>query len=174
MVDFKLSDEIIAKDIFLADKNRIKFFQDVNLTTYPSTVFAVTLQHIAEKETANFLNELGQKMGLTAAKEMMNELLKKKSFIPERLQSIFSLLQSMGLGKIEILEEKDDNKIYFRVTNNPIIEYAKEKFGNKSVICNFFGEFYLSYINIEVQFESKKLKHNKCICKGDPYCEWST
>lgn len=163
---------------FETEKGRIKLFGRMNWTLFPSMALAENLQSIAEKNGEKYLYELGYQAGQSAA----GELIKYMGLIPRSgwttQKAVLALLDFIGFGRTEFVVSRKDGSghhhFVFHVRDNPVIDHAKELFGNKSKVCNWFMGVYAAHGEMEMGIKNAKIKENKCICKGAPFCEWET
>ena len=93
-------------------------------------------------------------------------------------KAIITMLEFVGFGKPEFVKaniKKDGHHhIIFHVKDNPVIEHAKNLFGSKSMVCNWFMGIYAAHGEMSLGLKHVKLKENKCVCKGAQYCEWES
>ncbi len=64
--------------------------------------------------------------------------------------------------------------IIVHVRDNPVIEHGARMFGAKSMVCKWFMGVYAAHGEMELGVGHVRLKENKCIRLGAPYCEWET
>jgi hypothetical protein len=64
--------------------------------------------------------------------------------------------------------------IIVHVRDNPVMEHGARMFGAKSVACKWFMGVYAAHGEMELGIKHIKLKENRCIRLGAPYCEWET
>ena len=87
-----------------------------------------------------------------ASKESADVHIKRvKGMIPEK-------------GQVSILQ----------VTDNPVTEYAKKKYGEKSMVCHWFMGVYAGHGEYELGIKNAKIREKACVCKGAPHCLWET
>jgi len=146
-------------------------------TLFPSRALALNLQMIGEKLGENFVYKLGYEAGKDAAKEMVKYMgLKPKGgWITQK--AIIAMLDFIGFGKVDFLKvkiSKSHHHIIVHVRDNPVIEHSVRMFGAKSVACKWFMGVYAAHGEAELGVKHVKLKENKCIRLGAPYCEWET
>jgi hypothetical protein len=163
---------------FETDKGRIRLFGRMDWTMIPSRAFAQNLQSIAEKNGKEYLYRLGYEAGKDAAREMVKfmGLLPKGGWASQK--AVLSLLEFIGFGmtKFIVTEIKPDGEHHFvfHVIDNPVIEHAKNLFGNRSMVCNWFMGVYAAHGEMEMGIKNARIVENRCVCKGSTYCEWET
>ena len=92
-------------------------------------------------------------------------------------KAVIAMLDFIGFGKLEFVRAnvKDGHHhIIIHVTDNPVIEHGVRMFGDKSVACKWFMGVYAAHGEMELGLKHAKLKENRCIRLGAPYCEWET
>ena len=163
---------------FTTEKGRVKFFGTMDWTLCPSRAFAITLQKIGEDKGREYLNELGRIWCEDAAKEMVKAMHLKPKGGWVTQNAIIALLDFIGWGKMEFIKseiKKDGHHhVILHELDNPVITWAARLYGPKSVVCEFFMGGYGAHGEEELGIKNIKLKENKCVCKGAPYCEWET
>ncbi|MBW2036825.1 MAG: hypothetical protein JRI41_05020 [Deltaproteobacteria bacterium] len=162
---------------FTTERGRIKLFTSMDWTLFPSRALALNLQTVGEKLGENFLYKLGYQAGKDAAKEMVRYMgLKPKGgWITQK--AVISMLEFIGFGKPEFLKAKITNghhHIIVHVRDNPVIEHGVRIFGTRSMVCKWFMGVYAAHGEMELGVSHVRLKENKCIRLGAPYCEWET
>ena len=91
-------------------------------------------------------------------------------------KAVMTLLDFVGFGQTKLakFERKKDGQHHFilRMVNNPVTEHAKNFYGEKSMVCEWFAGVFAAHGEMEFGLKNVKLKENKCICRGDFYCEF--
>lgn len=73
-----------------------------------------------------------------------------------------------GLGKIEVVRFKPETpELTFRIWNSFFAEIRN----GESTYCNVLGAFVRGMYK-RITLKNPEIKENKCIGKGDAYCEW--
>jgi hypothetical protein len=163
---------------FSTERGRIKLFGYMDWTLVPSYVLAEILQNIGEMKGKDYLYELGFKQGNKVAKDFIKYMgIKLRGgWVSQR--AILDLLEFIGFGKAEFVRSKiqkdGQHHFIFHVKHNPVVEYAKSMYGSKSMVCNWFMGVYAAHGEMEMGIKNSHIVENKCICKGDHYCEWET
>jgi predicted hydrocarbon binding protein len=163
---------------FATERGRIKLFGRTDWTMQPAVSLAYVLQQIGEKNGEDFLFKLGYESGKLGAKEIMDATgteLKGDRF---SRKLVTDLLEFIGEGRMEFLRsriEKDGHHhVVIIVRDNPTTEHAYKMYGRKSKVCAFFRGVYSAHGEVEFGAKNVRLKENKCVCKGAPYCEWES
>ncbi len=169
--------KLIFGRAFETEKGRIKLFGKMDWTMFPSRALALNLQTIGEKLGEQFVYDLGYQAGKDAAQEMVKYmgLRPKGGWITQK--AIISLLEFIGFGKPKFVRaqiKKGHHHIIVHVKDNPVIEHGAKIFGTKSVACKWFMGVYAAHGEMELGVSHVKLKENRCIRNGAPYCEWET
>jgi len=162
---------------FTTERGRIRLFGRMDWTLFPSRALALNLQTIGEKLGEDFVYELGYQAGKDAAKEMVRYMgLKPKGgWITQK--AVISMLEFIGFGRPEFVRAKikdGHHHIIVHVRDNPVIEHGARMFGAKSMVCKWFMGVYAAHGEMELGLKHARLKENKCIRLGAPYCEWET
>jgi len=162
---------------FTTEKGRIKLFGRMDWTLFPSRALALNLQTIGEKLGEEFVYELGYQAGKDAAREMVKYMgLKPKGgWVTQK--AVIAMLDFIGFGKPEFVKAKigdGQHHIIVHVRDNPVIEHGARMFGAKSMVCKWFMGVYAAHGEMELGVSHVRLKENKCIRLGAPYCEWET
>ncbi len=92
-------------------------------------------------------------------------------------KAVIALLDFIGFGKVEFVKvnvKGDHHHIIIHVKDNPVMEHGAARFGARSVACRWFMGVYAAHGEAEWGLRHVKLKENKCIRLGAPYCEWET
>ena len=92
-------------------------------------------------------------------------------------KAVLSMLEFIGFGKPEFLKAgitNDHHHIIVHVRDNPVIEHGARMFGAKSMACKWFMGVYAAHGEMELGVKNVKLRENKCVRLGAPYCEWET
>lgn len=163
---------------FTTEHGRIRLFGMMDWILIPAMALAKDIQMIGEKNGEEFLYELGYEGG----KEGANELIKYMGLKPRAgwvtQKAILSLLEFIGYGKPEFLVAKvgedGHHHLVFHVKNNPVVEHAARMYGARSKVCSWFMGIYAAHGEMELGIRNARLKENRCICRGSPYCEWET
>jgi len=162
---------------FTTERGRIKLFGMMDWTLFPSRALALNLQTIGEKLGEEFVYELGYQAGKDAAREMVKYMgLKPKGgWVTQK--AVITMLDFIGFGKPEFVKAKirdGQHHIIVHVRDNPVIEHGARMFGAKSMVCKWFMGVYAAHGEMELGVSHVRLKENKCIRLGAPYCEWET
>jgi predicted hydrocarbon binding protein len=167
-----LFSELISRKILTVEDNHLKVLDKVDISSYGSKAWAFTIQELSKKGKKDFLYNLGYTMGEDAAKEIIETVRKMQAFITNKLNELSNLIEITGFGIVNI-NFKNNNGVEVIVIKNHIIDLAKEMYGNKSEVCDFYKGIYTGFIDV---YKNKKikLKEVKCICKGGDKCIFST
>jgi predicted hydrocarbon binding protein len=163
---------------FETERGRIRLFGKMDWTLIPSRAVARNFQEIAEEKGPDFLYRLGYEAGKDAAEEMT----KFMGFTPKTgwtaQKAVLALLEFIGFGRVKFvvsrIEKDGQHHFVFHVYDNPVIEHARNLFGEKSMVCNWFMGVYAAHGEMEMGIKKAKIRENKCVCRGAPYCEWET
>lgn len=169
--------KLLWGNAFSAEKGRIRLFQKMDWTMFPSRALALNLQTIGEKLGEQFVYDLGYEAGRDAAREMVKYMGLKARGGWVTQKAVISLLEFIGFGKPDFVKtriEDGHHHIVVHVRDNPVIEHGARMFGAKSVACKWFMGVYAAHGELELGVKRVKLKENKCVRLGDPYCEWET
>jgi len=162
---------------FSTERGRIKLFGRMDWTLFPSRALAINLQRIGEKLGEKFVYELGYQAGKDAAKEMIKYMgLKPRSGWATQ-KTVIALLDFIGFGRLEFVKVNKKGRhhhIIVHVRDNPVIEHGIKIFGSRSVACKWFMGVYAAHGEMEWGLSHVRLKENKCMRLGAPYCEWET
>ena len=169
--------KLIFGNLFATERGRIKLFHKMDWTLFPSRALALNLQTIGEKLGEEFLYKLGYQAGKDAAKEMIKymRLKPRGGWITQK--TVISMLDFIGFGKTQFMRSKVKGRhhhIIVHVRDNPVIEHGASMFGAKSMVCKWFMGVYAAHGEMELGVGHVRLKENKCIRLGSPYCEWET
>ena len=164
--------KLLMGQAFSIENGRIKLFGRTDWSVVPSNVVAELLQNIAKNRGEKHLFDFGYDCGVFLSRDVIKgNYLNTKDKI-EIKNEFIKLLDFIGFGKIELIV-KDKNALVIRTYKNPVIEHASSAFGNKSLVCKWFMGVYTAYGEL-FGIKSIRLREKKCICKGDPYCEWES
>lgn len=170
--------KLLFGNAFETRKGRITLFGRMDWTMVPSRALARNLQMIGEKNGEAFLYRLGYKGAKDAAGELINYMGIKPKGGWATQKVVLSLLEFLGYGKPEFLiakvQKNGRHHLIFHVKDNPVIERAALMYGRKSKVCAWFRGIYAAHGEMELGIRNAKLKENRCICRGDRYCEWET
>jgi predicted hydrocarbon binding protein len=142
-------------------------------TLFPSRALTLNLQKTGEKN-GKYLFDLGYKTTINFDTELMETLGIRPKAEDKSLEKAKPIFDIMGWGNFEYLKKeytKSSHHFIVRLSNNPISEYAKQIFGNKSKVCNFMLGMHSAHIKIFFDI-NVVFKEVKCVTKGDPYCEF--
>lgn len=124
---------------FSAEDGRMTILGKYDVTLYESKAWAFTVQKIYEKLGEKETFEIFYKAGQIAFKQA------EKAFnikISENLMKSFQpVMEFFGWGKfipIEFKHERGNFLVLVKLTNSPIVNYAKILFGKNSKVCIFF------------------------------------
>jgi len=170
--------KLIWGKAFSTERGRITLFGKMDWTLFPSRALALNLQSIGERLGEDFVYELGYQAGKDAAEEMVKYMgLKPRSGWAAQ-EAVISLLEFIGFGKPEFVRaniSKDGHHhIILRVRENPVIEHGARMFGSKSVACKWFMGVYAAHGEMELGVRHARLRENRCVSSGAPYCEWES
>ncbi|MBI2076138.1 MAG: hypothetical protein HYT72_02730 [Candidatus Aenigmarchaeota archaeon] len=170
--------KLLLSGLFTIERGRIKLYGNMEWILNPATAYACMLQEIGEKLGAEELYELGYRAGKRGASEFIKFGNLKPKGGWESIQPILDTLEFIGFGKpkfvVAKLEKDGGHHFLLRIKDNPIIEIAAKKFGAKSVVCNWLMGVYTAHGEAELGVKNGRLRENKCMCKGLPYCEWES
>ncbi|MBI2449637.1 hypothetical protein HYV49_05060 [Candidatus Pacearchaeota archaeon] len=164
--------ELIVKKAIAIEDNRIKLFHTIDYTLYPGRALAIILQQLGKKGGKKYLFGLGSIMGNDAIDEMEEYLKKVEKFVPDRIKTLQPILEISGFAKFDTIEYKDKD-IIFKLTKHPVIDFGVKLFGKDSMVCEFYRAVFSAFCRKLLKSKNYELVENKCIRKGDPYCEWS-
>lgn len=169
--------KLLWANAFGTEQGRIKLFGKMNWTLFPSRALALNLQTIGDKLGEDFVYELGYQAGKDAAKEIVKYMGLRPRGGWATQNAVISLLEFIGFGKPEFVHVKIKGRhhhIIVHVRDNPVIEHGARMFGARSAACKWFMGVYAAHGEMELGVRNVRLKENKCIRLGDPYCEWET
>ena len=170
--------KLVFARAFTTERGRIKLFGRMNWTLLPSRALALNLQAIGEKLGEDFVYKLGYEAGRDAAKEMVKymRLKPKGGWVTQK--AVVAMLDFIGFGKPEFIRAKvqkdGHHHIIVHVRDNPAIEHGARMFGARSMVCKWFMGVYAAHGEMELGIKNVRLKENKCVRLGAPYCEWET
>jgi predicted hydrocarbon binding protein len=162
---------------FSTERGRIKLFGRMDWTLFPSRALALNLQAIGEKLGEEFVYKLGYEAGHDAAREMVKYMGLKPRGGWATQKAVIALLDFIGFGRLEFVKVKIRGRrhhIIVHVKDNPVIEHGARMFGARSVACKWFMGVYAAHGEAEWGLSHVRLKENRCIRLGAPYCEWET
>jgi len=163
---------------FTTERGRIKLFGQMDWVLFVARATALNFQSIAEKNGEEYLYQLGYEGGKDAAREMIKHMGIKPKGGWATQRAVLSMLDFIGFGRAEFVrsEIKPDghHHIIIHVKDNPVIEHARNLFGSKSKVCNWYMGVYAAHGEMDLGIRNPRLKENRCLCKGDPYCEWES
>ncbi len=166
--------KMLVGDVFTTERGRVKMFENMENTLFPSRALALNLQKICEKGGEKYLFDLGYNTTIVFDKELLKTLHLQLNGGDESLNKMKSVFDIMGWGIFEyVKKEYDKNHHHFivRLINNPISEHGKKMFGKKSKVCNFLLGMHSAHIKIFFGIDVK-FKETKCVTRGDQYCEF--
>jgi len=166
-----LFDDLVVRGGLVENKNQLQLFNRVNFSMYPARAFAVTLNRLFIDKGENYVKDLGKIMGNSSAREFFTNISKMRSLIRKEYQTVPHLIEISGFGKFDDFIE-DEKEFVMQIKKHPVISSAKELGMDKGFICDFYGEIYSSYVGVFLSKKGLKIKHTKCVCKGDEFCEW--
>jgi len=163
---------------FSTERGRIVLFGRMDWILIPSRALARDIQIIGERCGSQFLYELGYEGAKEAAREMIKYMGLKPRGGWRTQKVVLNLLEFLGYGKPEFVVAKvaknGRHHVVFRIRDNPVIEHAARMYGPRSKVCSGFMGIYAIHGEMELGLRNVRLKENKCICRGAPYCEWET
>ena len=134
--------EMFLKQMFDVGESRVKFY-DIPFVSYPARPMAITIQTLSKDFNDKELFELAKSLGSDIVNEISSQVEKLRKFLPDRLKSLFELFQICGFGKIGSIQiEEKSNRVKIFVTNNPVIDYSKQLYGENSKAGNFYCGLY--------------------------------
>lgn len=170
--------KLLWGNAFATEHGRIKLFGRMDWTLFPSRALALNLQSIGEKLGEEFVYKLGYEAGKDAAGEMVKYMGLKPRGGWVTQKAVIAMLDFIGFGKPEFVKVKirknGHHHIIVHVRDNPVIEHGARMFGTKSMACKWFMGVYAAHGEMELGVKNVKLKENRCIRLGSPYCEWET
>ena len=169
--------KLIWGNAFATEQGRIKLFHRMDWTLFPSRALALNLQAIGERLGERFLYKLGYQAGKDAAQEMIKYMGLKPKGGWATEQAVLSMLDFIGFGRPQFVRAKvgrTRHHIVIRVRDNPVIEHGARLFGAGSMVCKWFMGVYAAHGEMELGVSGVKVKENKCMRLGAPYCEWET
>lgn len=178
MVMSEILKKMLIGRAFTNENGRIRMFGKMDWMLYPARAFAVNMQTIGEKFGDEYLYKLGFEAGHDAGEEILAATGTKPrgGWITQKI--VISLLDFIGFGKAEFVKAdiKPDghHHVIMHVHQNPVIEQGVKVYGKKSKICNWFMGVYTAHGEVELGVKNARLKENKCIKDGSPYCEWES
>lgn len=168
---------------FSTEKSRIRLFGKMDWTLEPSVGMAQLIQLPAEEVQKRF-KENGReflfKFGYENGKVIFDEMRECLGIVDaKRLEKVINdMLEFIGIGQIKFIKSElkpnGRHHIVVHMFNNPIIEGAKQLYGKRSVVCNFFVGIFSYYLEMILKSKRLRLKEKKCICKNDEVCEWES
>lgn len=170
MAEEKLFAELVTRNILSVGDNRLKLLNEINISMYGSKAWAFTLQEIGKRMGTDYLYQKGYLMGTAAAEELAELLAKEQKYVPKMLYELANAIMATGFGIVMYKRQADLATV--EVQHNQIIKFAKELYGESSVVCHFYRGVYSGFIEV---FEKRKiaLKEESCICRGDEKCRFS-
>ncbi len=167
--------DLIVKKALKLDKGRVKMFHKIDYIMFPASGMSEMLQKIGEDKGEKYLFDLGYKAGTDGADEMLDVLGLVSKSIPQNLSIIFKMFETLGFGKMvfKIFQAKQGRTL-LNLTNNPVIDYAKIHFKNKSLVCAHYMGIFSVHGEKDLRITDCMFRETQCVCKGDDFCEWST
>lgn len=170
--------KLLTGRAFETERGRIKLFGRMDWVMFAAGATALNFQSIAEKNGEKYLYQLGYEGGKHASKEMIKYMGLKPKGGWATQQAIIALMDFIGFGKVKIIRAKKQHDghhhIIIHVTDNPVIEHARNLFGSKSKVCNWYMGIYAAHGEMDLGISHPGFRENRCICKGAPYCEWES
>jgi predicted hydrocarbon binding protein len=165
--------KMLIGNAFMTDRGRVKMFENMEYTLFPSRALALNLQKVGKKGGEKYLFDLGYKTTTYFDKELMEtiHLSGTGSETANKIKPIFDIL---GWGTFEYVKKeysKNNHHFIVRLYNNPISDHAKRLFGNDSKVCSFLLGMQSAHTKIIFGVDVE-YKETKCVTKGDPYCEF--
>lgn len=170
---------------FTTERGRIRTFGKMDWTLEPSAGMAQLIQLPAEEvqkkfkeNVEDFLFNFGYNNGIIITEEISRSIGTTNKEVTQK--TINDLLEFIGVGQLEFIvskiEKDGHHHVVIRTMNNPIIEAAKEMYGNKSMVCAFFRGMFSAYGEKQMNMKNVKLEEKTCMCKtkGIGYCEWDS
>ncbi|MEM7825905.1 MAG: V4R domain-containing protein, partial [Candidatus Aenigmatarchaeota archaeon] len=155
---------------FSAEEGRVTILGKYNVSLMESCGLATLLQEIHQIIGEKKFFEIFLK-----STKISIELIYRSLGITPSIENLIKSLPFMdiyGWGKFTLIEQKEErNKMRWivRVTNSPIVEYAKQHFGKNSNVCILYRSNL--YIAFQLVFNKPvKVEETSCYTKGAPYC----
>jgi predicted hydrocarbon binding protein len=170
--------KLLLARLLSTEKGRITLFGRMDWILIPAKALARDIQMIGERCGEDFLYRLGYEGGKEGAEELIKcmGLKPRGGWVTQK--AIISLLEFIGYGRPEFfrsrIEKDGHHHVIFHVTDNPVVEHAARMYGPRSKVCSWFMGIYASHGEMELGLRHVKVKENRCICRGSPYCEWET
>lgn len=162
----------LLKKILKIKDGRVKFFNKIDYIMFPANAMADFIQKIGEDFGEDYLFNLGYETGEDGANEMIEKLALLNNPVFMNMKVILSMFEILGFGKMDPKVIKSDRSLIY-LTNHPVIEAAKIKYGSKSKICSHYRGIFSIHGEKELKIRGCKLIETNCICKGAKACEWS-
>ncbi|MBN2102158.1 MAG: hypothetical protein JW716_04775 [Candidatus Aenigmarchaeota archaeon] len=170
--------KMLMSKSFSTDRSRIRMFGKMDWTLEPSRGMAELIQIPGEKMTQEELFRFGYDNGKIIVDEIKGILLGTEKSITQK--AINDLLEFIGMGQIDFIRsetsEDGHHHIVAHMINNPIIEHAKEMYGEISVICTFLRGLFSAHAEMVLGLKNVHLNELKCQCKNQAkdFCEWES
>lgn len=169
----KLTNLIVRKSLKI-DNGYVKMFNKIDYIFFPASSMAEFLQKIGEDFGEEYQFELGYKAGFDGSKEMVDNLGLLTKSVDINLKIILKMFETLGFGLFDKkIFNVPKNKVLFHLTEHPVIEYARKKFGKKSFICPHYMGIYSIHADKELKIKGCRFIETQCRCKGADFCEWS-
>ena len=169
-----LKNSIIKKSIKIED-GRAKMFGKIDYIMFPAAAIAELFQKIGKDMGEDYLFDLGYEAGTDGANEMIEKLGLFINSIPANIGIINSMFETLGFGKMNIkVLHSQQGQILLTLTEHPVIDYAKLKYGKKSRVCAVYRGIFSIHAEKELKVKDCKLIETQCILKGNKFCEWSS
>jgi len=166
--------KMLIGNAFTTERGRIRMFENMENTLFPSRALALNLQKIAKKGGEKYLFDLGYKTTMVFDNELLAALHIQPTVGDDSINKIKPVFDVMGWGLFEYVKKeyyKNHHDFIIRLINNPISDHGKEMFGKDSRVCNFLLGMHSAHIKIFFGIDVK-CKETKCVTKGDQYCEF--
>ena len=166
--------KMLMGNAFMTDKGRVKMFENMEYTLFPSRALAINLQKIGKKGGEKYLFDLGYKTTMQFDRELMDTIQLQSGIGNETANKIKPIFDILGWGTFEYVKKeytKGSHHFIVRLLNSPISDHAKRLFSRDSKVCSFLLGMHSAHTKIIFGVDAK-YKETKCITKGDQYCEF--
>jgi len=162
--------KLILGRAFKAEGGRIVILGQYNVSMVESNAMSYLIQKMYEELGKEKTFKIIEECGKIATESALKSFNVKPSL--QLFKNMLSFMDFYGWGKFEVVKliEKGDKLItQIKLTNSPLVEYAKQKFGKNSRVCILFlGNF--SGALQKLTGKKPRVKEIACYTKGAPYC----
>jgi predicted hydrocarbon binding protein len=170
--------KMLISRAFTNERGRIKLYGRMDWSLVPSWVFGDLIQKIGEVKGRKYVYDLGYEQGLKVADEMIKCMGVKPKGGWMVQKAVVAILDFIGFGMLEFIKSKTEkdghHHLVLHIKDHPVTEHAAKMYGSKSMICDWFMGVYAAHGETELGVKNVHFKENKCVCRGDPYCEWES